>query len=168
MPVGETHHIVQEVLKFINKDMNGLDLGSGGLPVIPQAISVDYLNGIYTDNVQLRGNVANLYWFKDDIMDYVFSSHCLEDFEHPNKIIALREWIRVVKPGGLILLYLPDEQRFRAYCGGIGNPNHKDEFFSIKTMREIIEHPVIRGTVEEIYAIEEHQAYSFFIVLRKL
>lgn len=47
--------------------------------------------------------------------DFVVSSNCLEHVANPLK--ALREWIRVVKPGGLLLLVLPNKvanfDRFR-------------------------------------------------------
>jgi len=38
-------------------------------------------------------------------LDYVFSSHCLEHLERPKE--ALEEWIRVLKKGGILYLYLP-------------------------------------------------------------
>jgi len=43
--------------------------------------------------------------FKDESLDYVFSSHCLEHIE--NWRDALSEWVRKLKPGGIIFLYLP-------------------------------------------------------------
>ena len=41
----------------------------------------------------------------DDSLDYVFSSHCLEHLQNPEK--AIREFYRVLKPGGILFLYLP-------------------------------------------------------------
>jgi SAM-dependent methyltransferase len=38
----------------------------------------------------------------------VISSNCLEHIANPLK--ALTEWIRIIKPGGLILLVLPDKE----------------------------------------------------------
>ena len=38
-------------------------------------------------------------------LDYVFSSHCLEHIAAWKQ--ALQEWIRVLKPGGVLYLYLP-------------------------------------------------------------
>ena len=40
--------------------------------------------------------------------DFVISSNCLEHIANPLK--ALTEWIRIIKPGGLILLVLPDKE----------------------------------------------------------
>jgi SAM-dependent methyltransferase len=41
----------------------------------------------------------------DGALDYVFSSHCLEHLERWAE--ALMEWRRVLKPGGILYLYLP-------------------------------------------------------------
>jgi SAM-dependent methyltransferase len=41
----------------------------------------------------------------DQTLDYVFSSHCLEHLTHWPE--ALAEWLRVLKPGGILYLYLP-------------------------------------------------------------
>jgi SAM-dependent methyltransferase len=38
-------------------------------------------------------------------LDYVFSSHCLEHIEDWRP--ALAEWVRKVRPGGVVFLYLP-------------------------------------------------------------
>lgn len=43
--------------------------------------------------------------FEDASLDYVFSSHCLEHLA--DLAAALREWTRVLRPGGVMLLYLP-------------------------------------------------------------
>lgn len=44
----------------------------------------------------------------DNTYDFVLSSHNLEHFANPLKAVA--EWKRVVKPGGVILLVLPDKR----------------------------------------------------------
>ena len=47
--------------------------------------------------------------FKDNTLDYVLSSHVIEHFFDPVK--ALREWNRVVKPGGYIYIIAPHKDR---------------------------------------------------------
>lgn len=47
--------------------------------------------------------------FKDNTLDYVLSSHVIEHFFDPVK--ALREWHRVVKPGGYIFIIAPHKDR---------------------------------------------------------
>jgi SAM-dependent methyltransferase len=47
--------------------------------------------------------------FKDNTLDYVLSSHVMEHFFDPVK--ALREWHRVIKPGGYIYIIAPHMDR---------------------------------------------------------
>jgi SAM-dependent methyltransferase len=47
--------------------------------------------------------------FKDGTLDYVLSSHVMEHFFDPVK--ALREWYRVIKPGGYIYIIAPHKDR---------------------------------------------------------
>jgi SAM-dependent methyltransferase len=47
--------------------------------------------------------------FKDNTLDYVLSSHVIEHFFDPVK--ALREWHRVIKPGGYIFIIAPHKDR---------------------------------------------------------
>ena len=53
--------------------------------------------------------------FLDNELDYVISSHVLEHFFDP--IAAIKEWLRVIKPGGYVFMIvpksraLPDEDR---------------------------------------------------------
>ena len=42
----------------------------------------------------------------DETYDFVLSSHCLEHVANP--LLALREWRRVTRPGGHLVLVLPD------------------------------------------------------------
>ena len=47
--------------------------------------------------------------FLDGSHDFVVSSHVLEHF--PDPIKALREWYRVIKPGGYIVMIVPHKER---------------------------------------------------------
>lgn len=47
---------------------------------------------------------------KDETYDFLHSSHCLEHLQDP--MVALNNWIRVVKPGGHIIFTVPDEDLF--------------------------------------------------------
>jgi len=47
--------------------------------------------------------------FKDGTLDYVLSSHVIEHFFDPIK--ALKEWHRVIKPGGYIFIIAPHKDR---------------------------------------------------------
>lgn len=74
---------------------NGLDVGYGGDPVVPNVRGWDFEHG----DAQL------LHGLDDESFDFVYSSHLLEHL--PNVELALNNWSRVLKPGGFLILYLP-------------------------------------------------------------
>ncbi len=45
-----------------------------------------------------------------DTYDFVYSSHCLEDI--PDCALALKNWYRILKRGGFLLIYLPHRDLF--------------------------------------------------------
>lgn len=106
----------------------GLDIGSGGDPVAPWAIQVDLPTADYekynqvsgTRSIHLPTGCLNLP-FKDQSLDFVYSSHLIEDFLNWDPLLT--EWTRVVKPGGFIVIMLPDKQRFTAAIGRGQPPN---------------------------------------------
>jgi SAM-dependent methyltransferase len=78
----------------------GLDIGYGGDPVVDTCDVWDIEHG---DAQFLRGLDAAHY-------DFVYSSHTLEDL--PDPAAALKNWWRVLKPGGFLILYLPDRNLY--------------------------------------------------------
>ena len=117
----------------------GVDLGFGGDPISDRAIRVDqpipYANtGRYP--VQLGGDATNLYWFADGALDYIYNSHLLEDFVDTESV--LREWWRVLKPGGVLIIFCPDERVYRKHCAATGQPYntmHKHADFSLEFVK---------------------------------
>lgn len=86
----------------------------------------DCLNVDYTDDMETvfkKAEVVNcghaakvdvvapgdLLPFEDETYDYVIASHVLEHFFDPAK--TLKEWLRVVKPGGYVFVILPHAWR---------------------------------------------------------
>lgn len=146
----------------------GVDLGFGGDPIVPHAIRVD-LPQPYTQvgahSVQLGGGAENLYWFRDNVLDFVFSSHLLEDYDDTEAV--LREWLRVLKPGGRLIIYCPDEQRFRAHCAATGqpyNPHHKHADFSLAYVKNALDRV---GAVQILHENPNVDSYSWELVCQK-
>lgn len=62
----------------------------------------------YIKKVDLISDGDNLP-FKDNTLDFVFTSHVLEHFYDPIK--TLQEWYRVVKSGGYVFMIIPHKER---------------------------------------------------------
>ena len=102
----------------------GLDVGCSTHKCAPWIIGLDTHRGehgnpsrwlnplVQGECVQLVGTATNLRWFADGQLDFVFSSHCLEHMPRQEALgLAIPEFLRVLKPGGLLFLYLPDGRR---------------------------------------------------------
>lgn len=146
----------------------GIDVGFGGDPISPSAIAMDLPNK-YADYAgfpqHLAGNAGDLYWFQDGVLDWVYSSHVLEDFAKPEEIFA--EWLRVVRVNGRVVLFLPDEQKYRAHCkktAAIPNRHHHHADFSPGWLLERL-NSVPGWALEHLR--EDVGVYSFEIVFRK-
>lgn len=121
----------------------GVDLGFGGDPIAPHAVRVD-TPAPYTQfgtlPVQLGGRAEDLHWFRDGVLDFVYSSHLLEDYADTEAV--LREWLRVLRPGGRLVLYCPDEPAYRAHCRTTGQPyntHHVHDDFSLAFVRRVLD-----------------------------
>lgn len=94
---------------------HGLDLGCGGNKTIPTAIGIDRdLAGAFgkyggrktsASEADIQGDVTALE-FPDDSQDYAIARHVLEHIV--DTMAALREWHRVLKPGGRLVLACPN------------------------------------------------------------
>jgi predicted SAM-dependent methyltransferase len=167
LKVSETSKVRDTLSKFCAGD--GIDIGFGGDPIRPSSICIDLHKPYARYNYftqHLHGDGRVLRWFCDNTLDYVYSSHLLEDFE--DVAAVLKEWLRVLKPGGRLVLFLPDERVYREYCHSQGKPtnsHHRNENFSLNSIKELI-------TENRLNVEIEHEAfpvaiYSFEIVLRK-
>lgn len=119
---------------------NGIELATGGSPIVPTSIQFE-LSPLsyakYNSMQPLRGPVQ---WrsdtaifrlpFKDGVLDYVASSHLLEDIEVERWLSVLTEWVRVLKrPGGRLVICLPEKKRWDEYVALSNRPNcaHRHE-----------------------------------------
>jgi|688.fasta_scaffold07093_8 ubiquinone/menaquinone biosynthesis C-methylase UbiE len=61
----------------------------------------------------------------DNTYDYVYTSHLIEDFA--DTADALKKFIRILRPGGNLILVFPDQPQYEMYCKEINlpmNPYH--------------------------------------------
>lgn len=128
-PMGnEAFKIRWEIVKWTRG--RGLDLGSGVAKTYQHWISVDncidsqLFGASITPDVKVP-TCERLDVFASQSMDFVFSSHLLEHIAPEKVADALKEWMRVIKPKGYLVLYLPDEDEYPKIGEPGANPDHK-------------------------------------------
>lgn len=155
---------------------NGLDIGFGGDLIIPDAQGFDFEHG----------DAQFLAELKDEQFDFVYSSHTLEHMPVP--AVALKNWFRVLKKGGYLVIYIPQRDLYekKKTLPSRFNPNHTHFFLidhdELPDTLGIV--PLIKNNLsryEMIYAkecseghtitdplIHSDGEYSIEVVLRKL
>jgi len=120
---SETSKVRHLVLPYCQG--HGCDIGFGGDKIKKtDCAGIDYAQPYaYTgkDNVDIACDVMNEpIPVADNTFDYVYSSHLIEDF--PDTRAALEEFIRILKPGGHLILVFPDQRKYEAHCFRTGQP----------------------------------------------
>lgn len=123
---------------------DGVEIGPGSKPIAPQQ------NSVYCDKFDYWARKfpvvkcdADKLPFEDNSFNFLVSAHMLE--HSPNPLKELREWCRVLKTGGNLIILLPHGLRtfdkgrsFTSYEHLLddyknnakhGDISHKDEFF---------------------------------------
>ena len=84
-----------------------LHIGSKGA-AIPGFKKVDMVQWGDTDYVR---DARDLSCFADNTVSEIYASHILEHFHKPETVNVLREWHRVLQPGGIAYISVPDFSR---------------------------------------------------------
>jgi predicted SAM-dependent methyltransferase len=165
METSKTKHRVEKYIWG-----NGLDIGCNCDKITPSAIGVDRA---ILPEVNLIGYAEDLDWFTDECLDFVYSSHTLEDLEDTEGV--LREWVRVIKPRGHLMLYLPHKDFYPNIGHPLANKAHKHDFVPddiVKILAKIGQTQVIEnqtfGCGEYDYDNRANIEYSFLIVAEKI
>jgi predicted SAM-dependent methyltransferase len=74
----------------------------------PAFINVD---AIPLPHVHYVGGISRLPMFRDETVDLLYASHCLEHLSYRDTQEILAEWCRVLKPGGVLRISVPDLDR---------------------------------------------------------
>jgi ubiquinone/menaquinone biosynthesis C-methylase UbiE len=141
--------------------------------MLPTAICIDRHEG-HPDRRNLSPPVPPTHYvgdvqdlpFKDGVLDCVFSSHCLDDIE--DTAACLKEWARVLKVGGYLVIYSADERAYLADCAKWsqgGNTAHKHKDFSLRYVKERL--PVNCVVAYELFPVPGN-TYSFDLVAQKV
>ena len=123
----------------------GVDIGYGGDLLCANCVGWDIEHG----DAQFLAKVQN------DSFDFAYSSHTLEHVE--DESTALHNWYRVVKPGGYLILLVPDRDLYekKFMLPSRWNPDHK-RFFLIdrdEAPNTVGVLPLIRRSVPEAIVI---------------
>ena len=97
----------------------GIDIGCGDDPILPGFQPFD----------RAQGDAGRITACLDGLGAYntVFSSHCLEHLADP--AAALAEWWRLLRPGGILMLVVPDHDLYeQGYWPSLFNADHRCSF----------------------------------------
>ncbi len=60
------------------------------------------------DHIDFLSNIDKLDMFQDGYANLIYASHCLEYFDREEVVEVLKEWKRVLAPGGTLRLAVPN------------------------------------------------------------
>lgn len=95
--------------RYLEKGKEGssamkLHLGCGE-KYLPGYKHMDVRGGSHIDYI---GNAENLEMFEDESIEELYACHLLEHIKRANLLDVLREWNRVLIPGGILRIAVPD------------------------------------------------------------
>ena len=163
---NESKKVVWEVAPYLRG--RGLDIGAGDFKVLPHVISVDNCHH-NTFGYNIRPDIfvqtaADLSVFASQSMDFIYSSHLLEHMEDP--AATLKEWYRVVKPGGYLILYLPHEDHYPKIGEDGANPDHKFNLNNQLVHKWMEDLPAWDLVEDQVRSLDKE--YSFLQIYKKL
>lgn len=88
---------------------DGIDIGCGPDPMGQYAEQFPLMRAVRNWD-QPDGDAQLLASIQDASLDFAHSSHCLEHMQDPR--VAMRNWLRVLKPGGHLVVIVPDEDLY--------------------------------------------------------
>ena len=169
--MGEASKVRDRVMQYMGtpETTRVLDIGCGNDKIVPWAVGVDDGSETRDTTADVKVNAerdCTLFNLATPPFDVVFSSHTLEHMKAPI-VETLRMWILCVKPGGLLILYLPDENKyvydpqnpFRR------NPAHKHRLDS-NTFGWYLDQLICQVPITTWHT-DSHFDYSFLVVIRR-
>lgn len=158
---GEAAKIRYEIVPYVRG--SGLDVGCGPFKAFAHSIGVDGQQHPGPRGPQLVMDCSRLPKFSDGAFDYVFSSHLLEHIEDYRA--TLKDWFRLVRPGGYLILYLPHRDLYPRIGTFGSNPDHKHDFSPTDITEAMLECGGWHQVRDEVRA--GGYEYSFLQVYRK-
>jgi len=104
---------------------HGADLGCGDNKIHKDAVGLDVHNA---NAVDVIADIFCELPFNDNELDYIFSSHALEDAPSEDVPDILKRWIKKLRCGGLLTLYMPDKKFYYNVGHPKCNGSHKKDY----------------------------------------
>jgi SAM-dependent methyltransferase len=125
----------------------GIDIGCGDDPVTPDCQHWD----------RAQGDAQSLPGVAPASFDWVYSSHCLEDLPDPRA--ALARWWALLRPGGHLLLAVPDEDFYEQGGCPLGAPSrfNGDHRWSFTAHKSRSWSPVSLNLLDLLRELPDHQ-----------
>jgi SAM-dependent methyltransferase len=110
---------------------DGLDIGGKPDPLSLYIELFPLLKNVRTWDLE-DGDAQFLESVADNSYDFVHSSHCLEHLHDPGE--GLANWFRVIRPGGFLIVTVPDEDLYEQ--GMFPSTNNKDHKWTFTIYKE--------------------------------
>lgn len=125
---------------------NVIDIGCGPDPLSP----CDWPEITSVTTFDLEDGDANkmLDYHREGSFDLVYASQCLEHMDNP--YVAFKQWLALVKPGGALLVTVPDYDHYEVVVDGKStrNGDHKSTWsLWRKEAPTTLRHVFVRGLV---------------------
>jgi len=164
---NESAKIRFEVLPYLTH--GGLDIGCGPKKVWDHMIGLDSQADTALFGIEMKPDIAivdaaRLPLFADQSVGAVFSSHLLEHMADWQS--ALREWWRLVKVDGHLVLYLPHRDLYPRIGQPGSNPDHKHDF-APEQILDFCRLAFPDWSLEQQQIRNQGIEYSFLLVLKK-
>lgn len=162
---NEARKICWELVPYMHGRV--LDIGCGPYKAFPHFIGVDNGHHWGMQGADIKSEGDDLSLFSDGSVDTVFSSHLLEHFPYEKVPAALKEWMRVTKTGGHVILYLPDEDEYPKVGHPHANVDHKWNV-NYDRVVEAAEKVPYSWDLVDFQKRNADDEYSLYFVFRKL
>lgn len=148
--------------------MKRLDIGAGTNPYKPEDPEWEHLDARQLPHIEYICNVRGPLPFADNSWDELRAYSILEHVEYRIVPHVLRDWFRILRPGGLITIVVPyidgilkgraakatDDKDFMGYLGG--EQDYPENYHISHFDRELLEKRLLEAGFQDLKFIHAH------------